>query len=152
MLLSVLAVPVLIAQTNITVAPGDNLWSAIVDAAAGDTIVLKAGMYAVNDSSFIIDKDINIRAETSTKPVLYISQFDVLGEDVDIYIAGIHFSGAGVDPLTWEEDLDELAGDYFLNLHSDLVSAGEIKVEDCIIRNLNRSIVRGDRSCFGAIP
>jgi hypothetical protein len=138
----------LVAQNRVVVAPGEDLVAAIDSADAGDTIVLQAGMYVARYTNMVIDKSIAIVAETNVKPLVYGGQFDVLGEGIDIYIEGIEYSGATVDSLTGEENLDELEGDYFLNLHSDLVSCGDITVKNCIIRNLNRSVVRGDRATY----
>jgi len=138
----------LFAQNKVVVAPGDDLIAAIDSASAGDTIVLQAGVHVARYTNMIIDKSLAIVAETSVKPVVYGGQIDVLGEDIDILIEGIEYSGATVDSLTGTENLDELEGDYFLNLHSDLLSCGDITVKNCIIRNLNRSVVRGDRSSY----
>jgi len=146
--LTLMSLPVLFAQNRVVVAPGDNLIAAIDSASAGDTIVLQAGMHVARYTNMVIDKSLAIVAETSVKPLVYGGQIDVLGEDIDIYIEGIEYSGATVDSLTGAENLDELEGDYFLNLHSDLVSCGDITVKNCIIRNLNRSVVRGDRAAY----
>jgi hypothetical protein len=145
---SMLSLTGLFAQNKVVVAPGDDLIAAIAGASAGDTIVLQAGMHVARYTNMIIDKSIAIVAETSEKPLVYGGQFDVLGEDIDIYIEGIEYSGATVDSVTGTENLDDLEGDYFLNLHSDLVSCGDITVKDCIIRNLSRSVVRGDRATY----
>lgn len=146
--LIVLTASGLSAQNEIVIAPGDDLIATVAGASDGDMIVLEAGTYVARYENIIIDKSLTIKAETNVKPLVYINQFDVLGEDVDIYIEGIEFSSASVDSMTLEEDLEDLEGDYFLNLHSDLVSCGDITVVNCIIRNLERSLVRGDRSNY----
>ena len=135
-------------QNTIVVSPADNLITTIAGAADGDTIVLQAGTHVARYTNMVIDKSLNIIAETLVKPLVYINQFDVKGENTNIYIEGIEFSGATVDSLTGTEDLVELEGDYFLNLHSELVSCKDITVKNCIIRNLDRSVVRGDRATY----
>jgi hypothetical protein len=147
-LLPLLGMQGLFAQTRVVVAPGENLIAAIDSAADGDTIVLQAGRHVARYTNMVIDKSIAIVAETNEKPLVYGGQFDVLGEGIDIYIEGIEYSGATVDSVTGVENLDDLEGDYFLNLHSDLVSCGDITIKNCIIRNLNRSVVRGDRATY----
>ncbi len=145
---SVLTILCVNAQNRVVVAPADDLVAAIAAAAAGDTIVLQEGIHVARYDEMIIDKSLAIVAETNVKPVVYGGQIDVLGTDIDIYIEGIEYSGATIDSLTGIEDLETLEGDYFLNLHSDLVSCGNITVKNCIIRNLNRSVVRGDRANY----
>ena len=148
MILSILGFQALLSQSTILVAPGDNLITTVKDASAGDTIKLQAGRHVARYAGIKIEKSLNIVAETKVKPTVYIKQFDVMGENTDLYIEGIEFSGATVDSLTGDEDLETLRGDYFLNLDETMKSCGKITVKNCIIRNLNRCVVRGDRAAY----
>jgi hypothetical protein len=160
-LLSLLMIPGIIsvyAQNIITVNPGENLITAIENAAAGDIIIVAPGIHVARYENIDINKSLTIKSDIpqpqksgatgSDKPLVYINQFDIQGTDVNLFFEGIEFSGATVDSLTGEEDLETLDGDYFINLHEALVSCGDITVKDCIIRNLNRSVIRGDRATY----
>ncbi|UCG27729.1 MAG: DUF4957 domain-containing protein, partial [Bacteroidales bacterium] len=97
----------------------------------------------------VIDKSLTIKGEEGQpRPVVYLKRFDLAGTDINVHLEGIEFSGATVDSLTWIEDTVTLRGEYLLNLTTDLNSANVLSVKNCIIRNLTRSALRGDRKAY----
>ena len=135
------------AEGQIIVNEGDDLIQAITDAPDGAEIIVMPGIHVANEAEIGIDKSLTIRGETGgPKPVVYIQELGISGTDVNITVEGIEFSGATIDTLTFIEDTVTLMGDYLLNLTDTFISAGELIIRDCIVRNLTRSIIRGDRA------
>lgn len=146
--LLLLGIPALVAQDTI-VNVGDKLLEKIEEAADGATIIIKPGNYKAAWREIKINKSLTIKGEPgSPKPVVYLKRFDLEGTDINIHLEGIEFSGATIDSLTWIEDTVTLRGEYLLNLTTNLNSANLLYVNDCIIRNLERSAIRGDRKTY----
>jgi hypothetical protein len=63
---------------------------------------------------------------------------------------GLEISGFEVDSLTGVESQETPVADYLINLISGTTANafGDIVVQDCIVRNFNRSMVRGDRDTY----
>ncbi len=144
--MSFLGIGVLLSQTIVEV--GDNLIQIVSSAADGETIILKPGIHVANSNNIVIsNKSLTIKGEEGgEKPKVYLQEIDVTGTDVDLYLEGIDFSGADVDSLTGVENLEDLPGDYLVNLTADHTSSNVISIKNCIVRNLNRSVLRGDRA------
>ena len=81
-------------------------------------------------------------------PIVYFDKIELDSAYANVVIEGIEFSGASVDTLTGEEFPDSLENDYFINLASGLGSFGTIEVRNCIIRNIRRAVLRGDRANY----
>lgn len=139
------------AQTKVVINVGDDLITAIANATAGDTLYLKQGTHVARYENIDVDKSLVFIGEAGTElPKLYISQFDVYSNDIDITFSGLEISGATIDSLTNVEDLGILEADYFLNLvaSTSALTYGDISVTNCIVRNFERCIVRGDRAAY----
>jgi len=126
---------------------GDDLIQAITDAEAGSEIVLMSGVHVANSTEIPVSKSLTIRGDDNgAKPLVYLQEIGVSGTDINLTIEGIEFSGATFDTVTSIEDTTTLMGDYLINLTDTFVSGGEIIIRDCIVRNLTRSVIRGDRA------
>jgi hypothetical protein len=138
----------LFAQDTLHV--GESLYQMVLDAADEATIIVESGLHDAQDQSIpIANKSLTIKgAEGEEKPLVYVEEFDVSGTDVDIILEGIEFSGADlVDSLTGEENTVDLESSYLINLEEQThVSTNNIIIRNCIVRNFERSAIRGDRS------
>ncbi len=136
----------LFAQDTLHV--GESLYQMVQDAEDGATIIIATGLHDAQDVGIDVNKSITIKgAEGPEKPLVYISQFDLLGTDINFAVEGIEFSGATlVDSLTGEEDTETLASSYLINLADGHTSSGNLVIRDCEVRNFDRSAIRGDRS------
>jgi hypothetical protein len=138
----------LFAQDTLHV--GESLYHMILDADDGATIIVASGLHDAQDQSIMIaNKSLTIKGEEGEeKPLMYVEEFDVSGTDVDIILEGIEFSGATlIDSLTGEEDVEDLESSYLINLEEQThVSTNNIIIRNCIVRNFERSAIRGDRS------
>ena len=129
-----------------TVNVGDDLIQAIKDASDGSEIIVMPGIHKANYAEIPIDKSLNIHGqEGQPKPIVYIQELGLSGTDINVTLENIDFSGATLDSLTNVEDTVTLSGDYLLNLTDSFVSAGELTVRNCIVRNMTRCVIRGDR-------
>lgn len=141
---------ILRAQQRIPVAPGDDLIKKVAEAAAEDTLVLEPGFYKANYAVITVNKSLAIISENlADMPKVYIKRIEVKGTDISLHLEGIEFSGFYVDSLTQAERPDSaLVGDYLIDLTSEFVSGKDITVKSCIVRNLQRSVIRGDRLAY----
>ena len=144
--LCILCVTGLIAQDTLHVS--ESLYQKVQDAGEGATIIIASGLHDAQDVGIDVTKSLTIKgAEGPEKPLVYISQFDLLGTDINFTVEGIEFSGATlVDSLTGEEDTETLASSYLINLVDGHTSCGNIIIRDCLVRNFDRSAIRGDRT------
>jgi hypothetical protein len=137
----------LFAQDTLHVGEGLN---ALVQAAdPGATIIIASGLHDAQDVGIEVTKSLTIKgAAGEQKPLVYINQFDINGTDIDFKLEGIEFSGAClVDSLTGEENIvDSVPRSYLINLVSGHQSCGNIVIRNCLVRNFERSAIRGDRS------
>jgi len=135
-------------NAQITVEVGDTLKGIIEAAPDGSEIIIKSGSHkAAYNTIEIVDKSLIIRGEEGApKPKVYIKSFSVSGTDISLTLDGIEFSGATYDSLTGIEDTITLKGEYLINLTDAFVSGNNLTIEDCIVRNFQRSVIRGDRS------
>ena len=147
-LLLLLSLPgVFHAKGQIIVNEGDDLIQAVIDAPDGAEIVIMPGIHIANATEIPISKSLTIRGEEGgPKPLVYLQEMGISGTDINVTVEGIEFSGATYDTLTFIEDTTTLMGDYLLNLTDTFVSGGDIIIRDCIVRNLTRSVIRGDRA------
>ena len=140
-----------LAETHaqVVVNVGDDLIQKIAGADPGSTIIIKSGFHKAQYAGIKVDKNLTITGEDGKpKPKVYIKQIDVLGTDVSLTITGIDFSSAVFDSLTNTEDITNIQDSYFINLTTDLVSASDISVSNCVIHNFDRCVVRGDRAAY----
>lgn len=146
----VLTTGLLQAQHRIQVVPGDDLIAKVAAAADKDTLVLEPGFYKANYTSMIVDKSLVIISENlANMPKVYLKKFELKGSNISFHLEGIEFSGFFVDSLSQVEKADTMpAADYLIDLTTDFVSGKDITVKSCIVRNLNRSVVRGDRLAY----
>lgn len=143
----VLSVTGLLAQD--TLHMGDDLNQMVLNAADKATIIVGSGIHDAQAQDITVaNKSLILKAEQGAeKPKIYISRFDVSGTDVDIILEGIEFSGATlIDSLTGEENTVDLEADYLVNLLEGHTSCNNIIIRDCIVRNFERSAIRGDRT------
>jgi hypothetical protein len=137
----------LFAQDTLHV--GESLYRMVLDAADEATIIVASGLHDAQDQSIpIANKSLTIKGEEGEeKPLVYVEEFDVSGTDVDIILEGIEFSGATlIDSLTGEEDVEDLESSYLINLEEEThKSTNNIIIRNCIVRNFERSAIRGDR-------
>jgi len=144
--ISILNLP---AQTEIIVETTDDLIEVVANASSGDILILQPGIHKNNSDYIEINKSITIKgAEGMAKPKLYFERFELFGENITVNIEGLELSGADVDSITGIEDTINLVSEYFISLHPDLISFGEINVTNCVIRNLLVSVIRGDRAAY----
>jgi hypothetical protein len=138
------------AQHRIQVVPGDDLIAKVAAAADKDTLVLAPGFYKANYTSMIVNKSLAIISEDlADMPKVYLKKFELKGSNISFHLEGIEFSGFFVDSLTHVERIDTVpAADYLIDLTTEFVSGKDIVVKSCIVRNLNRSVVRGDRLAY----
>jgi hypothetical protein len=136
----------LFAQDTLHV--GESLNQMIQAADPGATIIIASGLHDAQDEGIDVTKSITIKgAPGGEKPLVYISQFDINGTDIDFTVEGIEFSGATLlDSLTGEADTENLESSYLINLVDGHQSCGNIVIRDCMVRNFERSAIRGDRS------
>lgn len=147
---SFLTTGLLQAQHRIPVVPGDDLIAKVAAAADKDTLVLEPGFYKANYTSMIVDKSLAIISENlADMPKVYLKKFELKGSNISFHLEGIEFSGFYVDSLTHVERTDTVpSADYLIDLTTEFVSGKDIVVKSCIVRNLNRSVVRGDRLAY----
>lgn len=151
--ISVLAVN---AQTMHTVNPGDDLIQVVADAADGDTVMVMAGFHKANyDYIRVIDKSIVMMGESGAdKPKVYFERINLENTEssdvpVGLTLDGIEFSGFDIDSVTGEENTEgDLIGEYFINLDGSLKTFTDIIAKNCIIRNVQVTSLRGDRSNY----
>jgi hypothetical protein len=137
------------AYAQDTLHVGESLIQKVAGAADGATIVVKSGVHDAQDEAvFIENKSLTIKGEEGDeKPKVFIKQIDVTGTGIDLTFEGLDLTGATlVDSVTGEEDTTVLVADYLINLVEDHVSSDDIIFRDCIVRNFERSVIRGDRS------
>jgi hypothetical protein len=134
------------AQTIIE--EGDDLLATVEAAEDGTEIIIQPGVYKASYNTINIDdKSLVIRgAEDSPKPIVYLKSFSLSGTDISLTLQGIEFSGADFDSLIGIEDTVTLKGEYLINLKDTFHSGNDIIIRDCIIRNFQKSVIRGDRA------
>ena len=139
----------LFAQDTLHV--GESLNQLVADAEDGATIIIVSGLHDAQDVGIDVTKSLTIKGEEGQqKPLVYISQFDIFGTDgnhINFVVEGIEFSGATLlDSLTGEVDTETLESSYLINLVDGHDTCENIVIRDCIVRNFERSAMRGDRS------
>ncbi len=138
------------AQTEHVVHPGDDILQIVADASDGDIVTITPGFYKANqDYITILSKSLTIRSVPGmAMPKVYFKRISLEGDNVNLTLDGIEFSGFDVDSLTGVEDTEDLVAEYFINLSDDLNSFGDIIVKNCIIRNIKVAFIRGDRKNY----
>lgn len=149
----------LYAQDQVVVEPGDNLIEAIANAPDGAVIIIKPGKHKANfnnelseNANILIDnKSLTIKGESAAeKPVVYIRAIDLSGAVASLTFESLEFSGLPVNAETMEEDPtaegEDLVGSYFVNMTTDLTTLGNLTIKNCVVRNLHRAVIRGDRA------
>jgi hypothetical protein len=136
----------LFAQDTLHV--GESLNAMVQAADPGATIIIASGLHDAQDVGIDVTKSVTIKgAAGEQKPLVYISQFDLCCIDINFEVEGIEFSGATLlDSLTGEEDTETLASSYLINLVDGDTSSKNLVIRDCVVRNFERSAIRGDRS------
>jgi len=137
-----------IAQNTITVVEGDDLITKVAEAADGDTIAIQPGFHVAHYDNVLVNKSLSfISTDKNVKPLVFIKQFDIEGTDLKILFEGINFSTATVDSAAQTVDTTTLfsADSYFINLTSNHVSMNSLTIRNCVIRNVGRAVLRGDR-------
>ncbi|MFW0714894.1 DUF4957 domain-containing protein [Pedobacter sp. N23S346] len=129
--------------TNYTVRlnPGDDLATAITNAADGATIGLNPGAYTLATTAFITRKTITIKS-TSGNPSdtkVNYKEIDLEGTGAGITLSGIEFDGTAGASL------------YFLNFIGSQAANGSaatftnVVVDNCIAHGSTTAFLRGDR-------
>jgi len=132
-----------LVPTNYTVRlnPGDDLATAITNAADGATIGLNPGTYTLAAASFITRKTITIKS-TSGNPSdtkVNYKEIDLEGTGAGITLSGIEFDGTAGASL------------YFLNFIGSQAANGSaatftnVVVDNCIAHGSTTAFLRGDR-------
>lgn len=132
-----------LVPTNYTVRlnPGDDLATAITNAADGATIGLNPGTYTLATTSFITRKTITIKS-TSGNPSdtkVNYKEIDLEGTGAGITLSGIEFDGTAGASL------------YFLNFIGSQAANGSaatftnVVVDNCIAHGSTTAFLRGDR-------
>jgi len=132
-----------LVPTNYTVRlnPGDDLATAITNAADGSTIGLNPGTYTLAAASFITRKTITIKS-TSGNPSdtkVNYKEIDLEGTGAGITLSGIEFDGTAGASL------------YFLNFIGSQAANGSaatftnVVVDNCIAHGSTTAFLRGDR-------
>ncbi len=138
-------------NAQIIVEVGDDLLAIIEGADDGSEIIIKSGSHkAAYNTINIVEKSLTIKGEEGApKPKVYIKSFSVSSlpeTEISLTLEGIEFSGATYDSLIGIEDTVTLRGEYLINLTSDFESGNDIILRDCIVRNFQKSVIRGDRA------
>jgi hypothetical protein len=129
--------------TNYTLRlnPGDDLATAIANAADGATIGLSPGTYNLATTSFITRKTITLKS-TSGNPSdtkVNYKEIDLEGTGAGITLSGIEFDGTAGASL------------YFLNFIGSQAANGSaatftnVVVDNCIVHGSTTAFLRGDR-------
>ncbi len=135
-------------NAQITVEVGDDLLAVVEGADDGSEIIIKSGSHeAAYNTINIVEKSLTIKGEEGApKPKVYIKSFSVAGTDISLTLEGIEFSGATYDSLVGIEDTITLKGEYLINLTDAFDSGNNIIIRNCIVRNFQKSVIRGDRA------
>ena len=129
--------------TNYTVKlnPGDDLATAITNAANGAIIGLNPGTYTLATASFITQKTITLKS-TSGNPSdtkVNYKEIDLEGTGAGVTLSGIEFDGTAGAAL------------YFINFIGSQAANGSaatftnVVVENCIVHGATTAFLRGDR-------
>ena len=129
--------------TKILTAGVDDLAAAITAAVDGDVIGLNSGTYNLTSSTSIIQKSISIRS-VSNNPAdtkVFAKELDIVGTGAGVTLAGIDFSGNYTGTSY---------GAYFMQLYGSVALSSapatftNIKIDNCLIHDYTRCIVRGN--------
>ncbi|MGS2761667.1 hypothetical protein [Sinomicrobium sp. M5D2P9] len=118
-----------------TISPGDDLKAAIDNAGDGEVIGLEPGIYELSDVKINIDGKNVVLTSTSSNPentIVKINQFTMMGDNAGLSFSGITFDGTG--------------NNYFLDVTSTGAAFRNIKVNNCVIKNIGTSAFRTDRA------
>ncbi len=139
-----------LSASEIIVRPGDDLVQIVANAADGDIVVIQPGFYKANqDYLTIADKSLTIKSIPGlAMPKVYFKRISLEGANVNLTLDGIEFSGFDIDSLSGVEDTETIIAEYFINLADNLTSFGDIIVKNCIVRNIARCFIRGDRQPY----
>jgi hypothetical protein len=154
-LLILLSVGMLHAQNEVVVNVGDDIITKIQEVEEGGTLLIMPGAHKASYDNIEVTKSMTIKNNGGVNDTrVHIKQIDVPANGISLTIEGIIWSGAALDSISGEVTVAEgqnLAGDYFINLITgETMEFGDIVVNDCIIRHLNRAAVRGDRDAYFA--
>jgi hypothetical protein len=131
---------------TVTLQPGDDLVTAVANAADGDVIGLEPGTYSTVDNGGAF-----VNLVVSGKTVKIVSTSG-LATDTKVNFKEVKLSGdgAGVTLEGIEFDGTAASADYFINL-TGLSSDGEaaqftdVIVKNCIVHNTDNAFMRGNR-------
>lgn len=154
-LLILLSLGMLNAQNEVVVNVGDDIITKIHEVEEGGTLLIMPGVHKASYDNIEVTKSMTIKNNGGINDTrVHIKQIDVPANGISLTIEGIIWSGAALDSVSGEvtvADGENLTGDYFINLIAgESMEYGDIIVNDCIIRHLNRSAVRGDRDAYYA--
>jgi hypothetical protein len=140
----------------VILSPGDDLVSAVANAANGDVIGLEQGTYSCVDNAaayvnlVIAQKSITIQSISGdpTKTKVNFKEITLKGTGAGVTLKGIEFDGAPAN-ATSAQAL------YFLNLvgmasDAEAATFTNIIVDNCIIHNIGNCLLRGNRAATNA--
>ena len=123
--------------------PTDNLATAIANAVSGDVIGLNPGTYTLSSATFIVEKSITIRSVSNNPADTKIKsrELNPTGNGAGITLIGLDIDGnySGTSNGT---TVFQLYGTQTTN--SAAAEFGDIKIDNCVIHDYLRCIVRGN--------
>lgn len=170
LLIPALVLSLVLNAAVINIAPGTSLAYTIIDAQAGDVIVMADGLYPGEDQLHLT-KDITIKAAEGAKPVVQTTYYSELKSGAKVYIDGITFDGSNttqqcirVYDATAGKEL-HLNNCEFKNYPKDVISGdkAEYTLDSCVVTNcyfhnnnyspiyFNKSSVEGKQTIYGLI-
>lgn len=136
---------------TVTLKPGDDLVTAVTNAANGDVIGLDPGVYNCLDASakyagLVLNQKTITIVSTSGNPnntKVNFREITLKGTGAGVSLKGIEFDGASANATT-EQAL------YFINLvglttDAEAATFTNVNVENCVIRNMGNCLVRANR-------
>jgi hypothetical protein len=124
-------------------SPTDNLATAITTAANGDVIGLNPGTYNLTGITYITQKSITIRsvANDPTTTKIKSREINLVGDSAGVSLAGIEFDG-NYSGTSYGTTFMQLFGTQAITNAKAAFKA--IKIENCIIHDYLRCILRGN--------
>jgi len=140
----------------VTLSPGDDLVTAVANAANGDLIGLQPGTYNCTDglgayvNLVIQQKSITIQS-TSNNPAntkVNFKEITLKGTGAGVTVRGIDWDGAA-------SNASGVQASYFINLTGMASDADpsvftDVKIENCRVHNMGNCLLRGNRAANNA--
>lgn len=127
---------------TVVLSPGDDLATAVTNAADGDVIGLNAGVYDVSSAAVTVLKKtisiVSVSGDPTDTKVLF-REFSLRGTGAGITLSGLEF------------DANKVAGTYLINLlgesaSGDAATFTSITIKNSIVRHIGRAMIRGSQA------